>query len=170
MSINYKQEIQHKYTIMHDVLDVIRNIQDLYALSPSLGILKDFERVVDELDVYVFKNWEDGELVKGPIDHRHFVECSFMWPHDNMPDPSGGKRLLDHGCKVTYAKDFLLKPRAIKGPQDYRPGTMKGKIDAHPIWIVNINMPKELIGNFKNGQDIETTMDYQAAQDSANAN
>jgi hypothetical protein len=30
-------------------------------------------------------------------------------------------------------------------------------------------MPKELIGNFKNGQDLETTVDYQAAQDAANA-
>ena len=40
-----------------------------------------------------------------------------MWPADKMPDPSGGKRLLDRGCKVTYAKDELLKPREIKGLQ-----------------------------------------------------
>ena len=31
--------------------------------------------------------------------------------------------------------------------------TTKGKIDAHPIWIVEIRMPKELIGNFKHGKD-----------------
>ena len=61
---------------MHDVLDIIRNVQGLYSLTPTLGILKDFERVVDELDVYVFKNWDEGELLTGPIDHRHFVECS----------------------------------------------------------------------------------------------
>ena len=76
-----------------------------------------------------------------------------MWPADKMPDPSGGKRLLDRGCKVTYAKDELLKPREIKSPEDYRPGTVKGKIDAHDIWVVNIKMPKELIGNFKHGKD-----------------
>ena len=169
MSINYYSTFIHKYTGMHDVLDIIRNVQDLYSLSPSLGILKDFERVIDELDVYVFKNWDEGELLSGPKDHRHFVECSFMWPMDQMPDPSGGKRLLDHGCKVTYAKDTLFKPRPIKGPEDYRPGTTKGKIDGHTIWVVNIRMPKELIGNFKHGQDIETTVDYQAAQDAANA-
>ena len=46
---------------MHDVLDIIRNVQDLYSISPTLGVLKDFERVVDELDVYVFKNWDEGE-------------------------------------------------------------------------------------------------------------
>jgi|TARA_B100001778_G_C18106422_1_gene414181 hypothetical protein len=138
---------------MHDVLDIIKNIQSLYAVGPTLGTLKDFERVIDELDVYVFQNWEDGELLSGPIDSRHFVTCSFMWPADQMPDPAGGKRLLDRGCKVTYKRDELLKPRKIKGPEDYRPGTTKGKIDAHDIWVVEIKMPKELIGNFKHGKD-----------------
>jgi len=145
---------------MHDVLDIIKNVQSLYAVGPTLGILKDFERVVDELDVYVFKNWPDGELLEGPKDHRHFVECSFMWPEDKMPDPAGGKRLLDRGCKVTYAKDTLFKPREIKGPEDYRPGTVKGKIDGHGIWVVNIKMPKEVIGNLKHGKD-----DIENAQD-----
>ena len=138
---------------MHDVLDIIKNVQSLYAVGPTLGILKDFERVLDELDVYVFKNWEDGELLSGPVDSRHFVTCSFMWPIDKMPDPAGGKRLLDKGCKVTYKKDELLKPREIKSPEDYRPGTVKGKIDAHDIWVVEIRMPRALIGNIKHGKD-----------------
>jgi hypothetical protein len=138
---------------MHDVLDIIKNVQTLYAVGPTLSILKDFERVVDELDVYVFTNWEEGELLTGPVDSRHFVTCSFMWPADKMPDPAGGKRLLDRGCKVSYKKDELLKPRQIKTPADYRPGTTKGRIDAHDIWIVEIKMPKELIGNFKHGKD-----------------
>ena len=138
---------------MHDVLDIIRNVQSLYAVGPTLSILKDFERVIDELDVYVFKNWEDGELLSGPVDSRHFVTCSFMWPADKMTDPAGGQRLLDRGCKVFYKRDELLKPRQIKGPEDYRPGTTKGKIDSHDIWVVEIRMPKELIGNFKHGKD-----------------
>ena len=138
---------------MQDVLDIIRNLHSLYAVGPTLSILKDFERVVDELDVYVFKNWEDGELLSGPVDSRHFVTCSFMWPADKMPDPAGGQRLLDRGCKVFYKRDELLKPRQIKGPEDYRPGTTKGKIDSHDIWVVEIRMPKELIGNFKHGRD-----------------
>ena len=149
---------------MHDVLDIIRNVQSLYAVGPTLGILKDFERVMDELDVYVFANWEDGELLTGPVDSRHFVTCSFMWPADKMPDPDGGKRLLDRGCKVTYAKDELLKPREIKSPEDYRPGTTKGKIDAHDIWVVQIKMPKELIGNFKHGKDEIENQDESAVQ------
>ena len=151
---------------MHDVLDIIKNVQSLYAVGPTLGILKDFERVIDELDVYVFQNWEEGELLSGPEDSRHFVTCSFMWPADKMPDPAGGKRLLDRGCKVKYKKDELLKPREIKSPEDYRPGTTKGKIDAHDIWVVEIKMPKELIGNFKHGKD---EIESQDAMDQAPA-
>jgi hypothetical protein len=85
-----------------------------------------------------------------------------MWPADKMPDPAGGKRLLDRGCKVTYKRDELLKPRQIKGPEDYRPGTTKGKIDAHDIWVVEIKMPKALIGNFKHGKDDIESQDEQA--------
>jgi hypothetical protein len=156
MYIIHVLAITAKYKTMHDVLDIIRNVQSLYAISPSLDTLKDFERVIDELDMYVFKNWEDGELLSGPNDSRHFVTCSFMWPGDKMPDPSGGKRLLDKGCRVTFKKDTLFKPREIKSPDDYRPGTTKGKIDGHGIWVVEIRMPKALIGDFKHGQDLST--------------
>ena len=154
---------------MHDVLDIIKNVQSLYAVGPTLTNLKDFERVVDELDVYVFENWDQGELLSGPVDSRHFVTCSFMWPADKMPDPSGGKRLLDRGCKVSYKKDELMKPRQIKTPADYRPGTTKGKIDAHDIWIVEIKMPKALIGNFKHGKDeIESQDDMDTTSEDLN--
>ena len=153
---------------MNDILDIIKNVQSLYSVGPTLGILKDFERVIDELDVYVFKNWGDGELLSGPVDSRHFVTCSFMWPADKMPDPLGGKRLTDKGCKVTFKKDELLKPRKIKGPEDYRPGTTKGKIDAHDIWVVEIRMPKQLIGNIKHGNDeIERQEDIDMAPETA---
>ena len=156
---------------MHDVLDIIKNVQGLYGVGPTLGILKDFERVIDDLDVYVFANWEDGELLTGPIDSRHFVTCSFMWPIDKMPDPAGGKRLLDKGCKVTYKKDELLKPRQIKSPADYRPGTTKGKIDAHPIWVVEIMMPKQLIGNMKYGEEqIDNTDATETSADTGGVN
>jgi hypothetical protein len=55
-----------------------------------------------------------------------------------------------------------MKPRQIKTPADYRPGTTKGKIDAHDIWIVEVKMPKDLIGNFKHGKDEMESQDEQA--------
>ncbi len=130
---------------MYDIVDVIKNLQTLTENNSSFKVLKDFERVIDELDVYVFKNWEDGELVSGPHINRHDITCKFMWPKNNMPDPEGGKRLFEYGCRVNYERSNMLVPRKIKDPSDYRPGTKKGKIDPHPIWIVEITMPKKLM-------------------------
>lgn len=136
---------------MHDIVDVIKNIQTLAVNDSAFRILKDFERVLDELDLYVFANWEDGELLSGPEVARYAVTCQFLWPHENMPDPEGAKRLLDYGCKVTYQKNNMLVPRKVKKPEDFRPGTKKGKIDAHPIWIVTITMPKKLMQDIFQG-------------------
>ena len=129
---------------MHDILDVIRNIDDLYENNTSLSVLKDFERVLDVMDLYVYNNWEDGELASGPFVDRHWITASFMWPKEKMPDPDGAKRLLDLGCKVSYEKSELIEPRKIKKQDDMRPGTKKGKLDHSPIWIVKIQMPKKV--------------------------
>jgi hypothetical protein len=130
---------------MADILDIIENIDTIYNSNSSLAILKDFERVFDELDMYVFENWKDGELVSGPKVERHWVTCEFMWPKDKMPNPDAAKRLSEHGCGVKYKKDVLVQPRRIKTPNDIRPGTKKGKLDESPIWVVEVTMPKKLI-------------------------
>ena len=46
---------------MKDVLEVIKNIQNIY--ESDMALFKDFERVLDDLDLYVYDNWIDGELV-----------------------------------------------------------------------------------------------------------
>ena len=71
---------------MKDILDVIKNIQSIYESDMAFTVLKDFERVLDDLDIYVYENWADGELVSGPNISRHWVTCSFMWDRDKMPD------------------------------------------------------------------------------------
>ena len=130
---------------MHDVMDIIKNVESIYDSNTAFNVLKDFEKVLDELDLYVYKNWEDGELAMGPDIERHWVTCAFMWDKENMPDPMGGKRLLDYDCKVRYKKDTLIVPRKITKPDDMRPGTKKGKLDRKDVWIVEIQMPKKLI-------------------------
>ena len=62
---------------MQDIYDVIENVNNIYDSNSSFEILKDFERVVDELDVYVFANWKDGELLSGPIDSRRNTGLDF---------------------------------------------------------------------------------------------
>tara|TARA_B110000977_G_scaffold195199_2_gene273195 strand:- start:114 stop:635 length:522 start_codon:yes stop_codon:yes gene_type:complete len=136
---------------MEDIYDIVKNIEGIYDNNTSFQVLKDFERVIDELDIYVYKNWEDGELASGPKIDRHWVTCSFMWDREKMPDPMGGKRLLDYDCKVYMGKDYVIKPRKIRSADDIRPGTKKGKLDKKAIWIVTIQMPKKLIADIYGG-------------------
>lgn len=136
---------------MADTKDIINNIEQLYGSNNSLNLLKDFERVIDELDTYVYDNWIDGELVSGPKESRYFVECTFMWPNDKMPEPAGGVRLLEYGCNVKFAESTISKVRKIKTPDDIRPGTKKGKIDYEPVWMVKILMPKKLMADINRG-------------------
>lgn len=136
---------------MADIKDIIANIENVYGSNNSLNLLKDFERVIDELDTYVYDNWIEGELVQGPIESRYWVQCTFMWPKEKMPEPQGGKRLLDYGCKVQFAETKLAKVRKIKKPDDIRPGTRKGKIDQDDVWMVKITMPKKLMNDINRG-------------------
>lgn len=136
---------------MQDVYDIIRNIERVYDSDTDFQVLKDFERVLDEVDLYVYENWFDGELASGPDIDRHWVTCRFFWPKEKMPDPDGGKRLLDYDCHVRYVKSHMIKPRKIREPGDMRPGTHKGKLDREPIWIVEIQMPKGLIADIYSG-------------------
>ena len=39
---------------MKDVLEVIKNIQNIYESDMAFQVLKDFERVLDDLDLYVY--------------------------------------------------------------------------------------------------------------------
>lgn len=132
---------------MEDIYDLVKNIETVYDSDTSFQILKDFERVLDEVDLYVYANWQDGELLDGPKVDRHWITCRFMWPRNKMPDPMGGKRLTEYDCKIGYKKDHIVRPRKIKDPDDFRPGTKKGKLDRHPVWVVEIQMPKKLIAD-----------------------
>ena len=147
---------------MASIKDIINNIEQIYGSNNSLSLLKDFERVVDELDVYVYENWMDGELASGPKEDRYFVECTFMWPKDKMPEPAGGQRLLEYGCKVGYAETAMARVRKIESPEDVRPCTRKGKIDYDQVWLVKIKMPKKLMKTIDRGY---TNLDRNKVQD-----
>jgi hypothetical protein len=138
---------------MRDIKDILLNIETIYGSNNTLNTLKDFERVIDELDVYVFDNWIDGELLEGPKESRYWISATFMWPHKKMPDPRGGKRLTEYGCKVSFKEDYVSEVRKIKTPDDIRPGTKKGKIDQKKVWEVEIRMPKKLIFDLHKGYD-----------------
>jgi hypothetical protein len=111
----------------------------------------DFERVLDEVDLYAFKNWEIGELVSGPEIGRYRVTCTFMWPLKLMPDPRGARRLLSFDCNVEFMKKEIQIPIKIEDPSDYRAGTKKAKLMRQKVWLVEITMPKALMQDIRTG-------------------
>jgi hypothetical protein len=134
-----------------DYWQVADNIRDIYMSDGSLTTLLDFERVLDEVDIYAFKNWEIGELVAGPDIGKYRVGCTFMWPLKLMPDPRGGRRLLNYDCEVNYRRKEIKIPIKITDPSDYRPGTKKAKLMTQEVWLVEIVMPKALMNDIRTG-------------------
>ena len=134
-----------------DYWQVAKNIQDIYLSEGSLLTLLDFERVLDELDLYAFKNWQIGELVQGPTISKYRVSCIFMWPEKLMPDPRGGRRLLPFDCEVKYKRTNIKVPMKIEDPSDYRPGTKKARLIEKKVWLVEISMPKALMSDIRTG-------------------
>lgn len=135
-----------------DLKKIIENTKQVYMSKSSLEYLLDFERVLDELHTYTFKNWKDGELVEGPIFEKYFIGAKFMWPYKSMPDPQLVERLSPYGIEINYQKEELVYPVRIKTQDDYRgDGSRKGKLESKPVWIVEIIMPKKLMKSIQEG-------------------
>ena len=137
---------------------IISSLDDTDSVSRAIDKAREFPGLkgmdlAREVSVENSYIWEDGTWdIKDGYQPNSRQELNVV-AYDFGVKRNILRMLSDRGCKVTYAKDELFKPRQIKTPADYRPGTTKGKIDAHDIWVVEVKMPKELIGNFKHGKD-----------------
>ena len=48
-----------------DVKDIVDNTKKIYMSDSSMETLMDFERVLDEVDLYAFKNWKKWRTYRG---------------------------------------------------------------------------------------------------------
>lgn len=133
--------------------DILNNIKDIGMSENTLGTLLDFERVLDEMNLYAFHNWKLGELVDGPVIGKYRVVCKFMWPLALMPDPAGAERLLTFGAKISWSKDWLEYPVKVKSADDFKPGTKMPRMARKQVWVVEINLPKSLIKTVQQGSE-----------------
>jgi hypothetical protein len=74
-----------------------------------------------------------------------------MYPYKLMPDPRGAKRLVSVGCKIKFKKTKIKVPVAVTEPDDYIPGTRYPKTAMREVWLIYIEMPKELMDDIKEG-------------------
>lgn len=150
-----------------NISDIIDNVKRVYMTDSALETLMDYERVLDDLDLYTFANWKRGELVEGPIYEKYFVTCKWMYDFRSMPDPRGGERLLGYGCEVDYTKTMLSEPKEIVTQDDQMPGTKFAKHVERPVWIVSVTIPKKLMSDIHQGSiEIENdTLDAEELDD-----
>jgi hypothetical protein len=146
-----KHQTADKFFDNVNFVSIVDTVKGIFTSDGSMNTLLDFERVLDESDLYAYKNWDLGELVQGPDVRRYSVSCVFMWPYDLMPNPKGGRRLTNIGCTVKFAKSKIKVPVEVKNYDDYVPGTRYPKMNERSVWFVYIEIPKELLDDIKEG-------------------
>jgi len=121
----------------------------LVNISQGNGILStliEFERTLDNAEIFAYKNWILGELVEGPTISRYWYKTVWMYPYEMMPDPNAGLRLTKLGAKVNFRKGVFKKPVKVQGPQDWvDPETKRAKMAEHDIWLVTVELPMKYI-------------------------
>lgn len=152
--------------------DQIKKISDTNTL---LDMLLEFEKILEDIDVYAYKNWSKGEILEGPILDRHYVTVKLLYPHKEMPDPSGAKRLLARECLVKYRKDTLVSPVKVQSFNDVvaeisPDGVTKhrAKSKSEPVWVVEIKMPRKYVDEFSS-EVVEADEDSYVDTESLNA-
>ena len=134
-----------------DFVSIVDTIKGVMTSDGTMSTLLDFERVLDQCDLYAFKNWINGELVQGPDVGRYNVSCVFMWPYKLMPDPKAVKRLLKMGCKVQWDKTEIEVPVKVTNPDDFIQGTNYPKSAKRKVWLIQITIPLEVMDDIKEG-------------------
>ena len=160
---------------MKEIEELRDTLDNLVDSSSDLNVLIDFEEVLDNLNIYSYKNWEYGEVIAGPEVTKYWVTVTLMYPYKLMPDPDAAMRLIKHGARVFYGKDTFIEPIKITSPDDLMPedenGKRKPKRIKKPIWLVTIEMPRQFVNEFDsnkitiNGMDIDMS-EVEGAYDS----
>jgi len=128
-------------------LDTIK--QTLVGISKGenvLDTLLEFERTLDNAEIFAYRNWILGELVEGPDIGRYWYKTVWMYPYAMMPDPDAGLRLTKLGAKVNFRKGVFKRPTKVEGPEDWvDPETKRAKMVDNDIWLVTIELPIKYI-------------------------
>lgn len=151
-----------------DIQDVNKTLETAYKVESVLDTLIDFEDTLEKTNLYAYDHWSAGEIALGPDIDKYWVTVTLMYPHRLMPDPAGAERLLKYGCKVSYKQDTLVQPGTIRTPEDVdmddpETDVQRGKFKAKPkhskVWLVTIEMPREIMKASQSADKIQFAND-----------
>ncbi len=149
--------------------DTRQMIQKLFDDENSQNILLGVEEYFDNMDLYVFENWIDGEIVEGPISSKYWVEITLKYNLDKMPDPRGAYLFANQGTKIEVRKDVELVPKDFATDHnDFDPeNPRKVQMDEVPVILVKFTIPRRLVD--ASGVEEYQLMDDELEQESAEA-
>lgn len=146
--------------------EINNSVKDIYEKNSSLSLLLEFEEILDNLHIYAYENWFDGEVINGPVVSKYWVEVDLMYDYKRMPDPDAALRLQKYGCHVYFKKDSIEVNIEIESPDDLdmdSQGKRRPKTETLDVWVVKIVAPRHLLDEFNsnrvniNGIDINIT-------------
>ena len=139
---------------MVDIEELVGTLSSVQKNENSLGLLLAFEGILDHSHLYAYEHWVDGEIIRGPVSSKHWVEVDLMYPVSSMPNPDGGMRLTSIGCHVHYRFDDLTTSVRIRSgsdlvPDDKKAGKYRPKKKKIPVIIYTIQVPRHLFDNYQ---------------------
>lgn len=117
--------------------DADGNLRRIYAHSNLLDVLVEIEKVLDNLDIYVFDGWESAEIIAGPEFRRYWVDVALMF--ESRPDTKCLNRLIQHGIGV---KKKMLKKKTAKVDDKGKQSTELKK-----VFVIILNVPRHLLSD-----------------------
>jgi hypothetical protein len=136
------------------------DIKKLEKNQTLLTYLIEIEDFMDNLDIYVFKNWIKGEVVEGPIIEKHWIGIVLKYDYEEMPDKAGALRLIKYGAKIKYKRATEEVPIDIEDPEDYESGTKKPKLEKKKIWLIELRVPKNLLVELEDDFNLYDDLDF----------
>ena len=91
---------------MIDINEIAQTISNVKKNRNALDVLLEVEGIFDNLHLYAYENWIKGEVIRGPIISKYWVEVYLMYPAKQMPNPDGALRLMKHGSESTSSPSF----------------------------------------------------------------
>jgi hypothetical protein len=133
---------------MIDINDIAATISGVKSNRNTLSLLLEFQGVLDDLNVFAYENWIKGEVIKGPIISKYWIEVFLMYAEQDMPDPEASDRLTKHGCYVFYQRDTLTSNVKVKKVDTSKAGKKVPKTQEMTVFVVKVVMPRHLLTDY----------------------
>jgi hypothetical protein len=136
-----------------DINEIAQTISNVKKNRNSLDILLEIEGIFDTLHLYAYENWIHGEVIRGPVISKYWVELYIMFPEKQMPNPDGAQRLIKHGCHVFFQKDTLEESVKVadttkSNPFDAVIRQQQPKTNQISVYVVKVVVPRHLLTDY----------------------